>query len=413
MASGRHQKKPVRATKPARRAPAAPARDSLWRRHERDVWIVVLLVVGLFVVLAEAHALGPVGRGLSRTLSELLGVGRFALAAVVLGLGLGLLLGRLEVDRRRIGWGLGLALVGLCGVGYVVGGRPGLHAGSDQLAHGGGWVGALVGGGLNRALGTAGALIVLGALLLVATIVLTGIGLRGLASLGARLARLVGRKVKDRWREHASEEVDESPLEEPVSRTRRSRVTPTPEPAWDEFEDESASVDDEARDYYGDDGDVGAGDVEQGPAPSAHDDEVTPAPSEPPVSRPRVLGHAISHWDLPPLGLLGTSREQRADPRVLEAAGADLVEALAAHGVETSLVGYTMGPTVTRFELELGPGVKVARVTSLNRDIAYAMATPDVRIVAPIPGRSAIGVEVPNRQRALVALGDLLHTPEA
>jgi S-DNA-T family DNA segregation ATPase FtsK/SpoIIIE len=95
------------------------------------------------------------------------------------------------------------------------------------------------------------------------------------------------------------------------------------------------------------------------------------------------------------------------------AAGAQLVEALAAHGVETTLVGYTVGPTVTRFELELGAGVKVSSVTSLNKDIAYAMASPDVRILAPIPGRSAIGVEVPNRQRTLVALGDLLASDEA
>jgi DNA segregation ATPase FtsK/SpoIIIE, S-DNA-T family len=77
------------------------------------------------------------------------------------------------------------------------------------------------------------------------------------------------------------------------------------------------------------------------------------------------------------------------------------------------LLGQTVGPTVTRYELELGAGVKVARVTSLNRDIAYAMAATDVRILAPIPGRTAIGVEVPNHTRQLVSLGDIMGSAEA
>ncbi len=101
------------------------------------------------------------------------------------------------------------------------------------------------------------------------------------------------------------------------------------------------------------------------------------------------------------------------DRKAIEARGRTLQESLESHNVDTTLVGMTVGPTVTRFELELGPGVKVARVTSLQRDIAYAMAATDVRILAPIPGRSAIGVEVPNHQRQLVALGDLLTSPEA
>ncbi|MGH9265445.1 MAG: DNA translocase FtsK, partial [Acidimicrobiales bacterium] len=101
------------------------------------------------------------------------------------------------------------------------------------------------------------------------------------------------------------------------------------------------------------------------------------------------------------------------DQALVEAEGRTLERALAAHGVDTALVGMTVGPTVTRYELALGPGVKVSRVTNLHKDIAYAMASADVRILAPIPGRSAIGVEVPNRQRQLVMVGDILTSPEA
>ncbi|HEX6476491.1 MAG TPA: DNA translocase FtsK, partial [Acidimicrobiales bacterium] len=125
------------------------------------------------------------------------------------------------------------------------------------------------------------------------------------------------------------------------------------------------------------------------------------------------LGPTVGSWSLPPARLLSASQAQKVDRRQIETAGRMLEDALAAHGVATRLVGMTVGPTVTRYELELGAGVKVARVTSLSKDIAYAMASPDVRILAPIPGRSAIGVEVPNRQRQLVALADILSSDEA
>ena len=118
-------------------------------------------------------------------------------------------------------------------------------------------------------------------------------------------------------------------------------------------------------------------------------------------------------WKLPPKALLKKGKAIEVDKRAVEAGGRVLEEALAAHGVETRLSGMTVGPTVTRYELELAPGVKVAKVTALHKDMAYAMATADVRILAPIPGKSAIGVEVPNKQRQLVAVGDVLHTPEA
>lgn len=125
---------------------------------------------------------------------------------------------------------------------------------------------------------------------------------------------------------------------------------------------------------------------------------------------PAAVGSA---WRLPPKNLLSLSGKRTVDTKAVEARGRILEGALAEHGVETRLVGMVVGPTVTRYELELGVGVKVARLTSLHKDIAYAMASPDVRILAPIPGRQAIGVEVPNKDRQIVNLGDILTSEEA
>ena len=127
------------------------------------------------------------------------------------------------------------------------------------------------------------------------------------------------------------------------------------------------------------------------------------------------LGPAVkgSPWKLPALSLLQRANAHEVDVSFVEERGRVLEAALAQHGVETRLVGMVIGPSVTRYELELGAGVKVARLTSLHKDIAYALASPDVRILAPIPGRQAIGVEVPNTERQIVPLGDILSSPEA
>jgi len=149
-----------------------------------------------------------------------------------------------------------------------------------------------------------------------------------------------------------------------------------------------------------------------GSTPAVADDATPPGPPEqlqiglPPGAGP-------SNWKLPAATSLSMSERTAIDTEAVEQRGRQLEAALAEHGVETRLVGMVVGPTVTRYELELGVGVKVARVTSLNKDIAYALAAPDVRILAPIPGRQAIGIEVPNARRQVVNLGDILASPEA
>ena len=118
-------------------------------------------------------------------------------------------------------------------------------------------------------------------------------------------------------------------------------------------------------------------------------------------------------WKLPALSLLNLAEKVDLDEVQARERGEILEKSLAALGVETRLVGMVIGPTVTRYELELAEGTKVSRLTSLNKDIAYAMASPDVRILAPIPGRRAIGVEVPNIGRQAVLVGDILSSQEA
>ncbi len=140
----------------------------------------------------------------------------------------------------------------------------------------------------------------------------------------------------------------------------------------------------------------------QVPEPAPDPDEVDLRP-EPPAG----------DWKLPPAKLLIRSAGHEIDRKSVEDDGRRLEASLAQHGVETRLIGMVVGPTVTRYELELGPGVKVNKVTSLAKDIAYSMATPDVRILAPIPGKQAIGIEVPNARRQLVTVGDILGSREA
>jgi S-DNA-T family DNA segregation ATPase FtsK/SpoIIIE len=142
-----------------------------------------------------------------------------------------------------------------------------------------------------------------------------------------------------------------------------------------------------------------------------------PDPTPPPKSSEQLILSATGSGDgtyrLPGAGLLKPGSVVKPRTKANDIVVNALSEVLDQFGIDAQVTGFTRGPTITRYEIELGPAVKVERITALTRNIALAVKSADVRIISPIPGRSAIGVEIPNTDKDIVSLGDILRSPVA
>jgi len=427
---------------PDRRLRQASA--AVWARHRADIVAVGFILAGLLAACGLwADVAGTFGSGLRIVLGALIGTARAAAPIALVAVGIALLRGprpqeaadtaspALDQDTRadparaelvlvvRLAIGTAATLLSVTGLLHIAIDRPGIKD-LDGLMGAGGALGLAFGGTLAAFAGVWGASLVVGAFGLLGSAVLTRMSLRAWArrvdgakfkaglvrafrpATGAAAPTTPAEALPDRGREAEPQAAPpESPPESEVVVVPSPQLEPEPAPEGDSH-------------------------PQAEPAPAPEGDSHPPGGPRPTLSgvepdwrAPAIVGDEAptgskpSKWKLPPLKLLGGSDPQRGNHEDAARQGAALEQALAAHDVETKLVGMVVGPTVTRYELELAPGVKVSRVTSLSKDIAYAMASPDVRILAPIPGRQAIGVEVPNRDRQVVSLGGILTSAEA
>ena len=410
-----------------RRPAPGPVREA-FTGQGHDVWGVALIALGLLTALGVyGNLAGPLGRGLAEVAGALIGGLRVFLPPVLV-LGGALLLrgprddqGTPRFSAGRLGVGVALIFVAIAGLLHLTNGRPEFGMPLDDFIAAGGYIGALVGTPLEKALAVWGATLVFVALIVVGLVVATGVSVRVAARKTADGVKPVQGAMKRSMGslfELKSGDAEGLGNDEPVVPILYDGSS-TVEADWDDAEPmltELIDPDGEPADSFDEESLLFVAGSDDDPVADELDIHV-PTGDEPPA-KPEQLTMPLQkerkvNWKLPSLKMLDRSVAQQVDKKMVEDRGRLLEAALAEHGVQTKLVGMVVGPTVTRYELELLPGVKVSKVTSLHKDIAYAMASPDVRILAPIPGKQAIGVEVPNDNRQLVAVGDILASPEA
>jgi DNA segregation ATPase FtsK/SpoIIIE, S-DNA-T family len=372
--------------------------------HRRDGLGVVLIV--LAVVSAAGiwfGAGGPVGRGISAGIGYVVGHGAILLPVLLAVAGVVLMTTEPRPDSRpRVALGGFLLAMGVLGLVHLAAHRP------DDPAlwpNGGGAIGYVAATPLATGLTAWVAAPVLVLLAFYAVLLLTATPVREVPD---RVRRLLGRAPADdtdETRDETTAEDTDPVLEaEPVALRRPARRRQSVAEVYADPDPPS-------------DADVAA-------EPTAPRRPKIAAPEPAPEPEPDgAVGEQLrlsvqptadgAVYQLPPSDILPTGpvpkRRSGANDAMIEA----ITGVLDQFSVDAQVTGFTRGPTVTRYEIELGPAVKVEKITQLTKNISYAVATDNVRILAPIPGKSAVGIEVPNTDREMVRLGDVLRSGTA
>ncbi|NMO89909.1 DNA translocase FtsK [Actinomycetospora sp. TBRC 11914] len=410
--------------------------------HRRDGIALALVIVALVTAAGLwVHAGGPVGSGIEVAFRTVLG--SVALALPVILLGVAVLLLRTDPDpetRPRSVVGALLLSLGVLGVWHLAVGAPVTLAGRQA---GGGVVGAVVADPL-----TAGVTVWL------AMPVLVLVAAFGLLVLTGTPVRDVPRRVRclitgepfdedeydDEW--GGVDDVDPDAADPDAETTalrrpRRRRGADEADAATGEIEpgdaaahparhrDAAAAAAEDAAPAEPEDvpapppapkkraKKVPAAEVPETPPAAPVEDSETDPQAATSFSSHREVADADAAYHLPPPDLLTAGEPPKARSAANDAMIDAITGVLEQFKIDAQVTGFTRGPTVTRYEVELGHGVKVEKITQLHRNLAYAAATENVRLLAPIPGKSAVGIEVPNTDREMVRLADVLTSGTA